>query len=270
MIKIYEKNLTFLNEFQAWLEKDEIKNSLIIGIAKKAEGPTAYFVSSIIGDHMLVGVIFGKNMIISSNTKDEDVYEELVEHMEKRTYPGIIGEKEECDIYKKIFESKTNKKIIVDMDQRIYQCRTIKSDYKIFETVRLATKTDQMILRNWYHDFIAKIEGETPFEETDASLKRAIEQKYLYVLESNNQLLTMTAKSRETKNSQTIAMVYTPRELRGKGYASKLVQEVTKKILKYKRYATLYTDLSNPISNSIYMKIGYEPYCDSVMMKIVE
>ena len=78
----------------------------------------------------------------------------------------------------------------------------------------------------------------------------------------------MTAKARETTHSQTISMVYTPEDLRGNGYASFLVQEVTKIVLQKKQFATLYTDLSNPISNSIYMKIGFKPHCDSVMMNI--
>jgi predicted GNAT family acetyltransferase len=29
------------------------------------------------------------------------------------------------------------------------------------------------------------------------------------------------------------------------------------------RFCFLYTDLANPTSNSIYMRIGYEPVCDS-------
>jgi len=28
-------------------------------------------------------------------------------------------------------------------------------------------------------------------------------------------------------------------------------------------FCTLYTDLANPVSNSIYQRIGYRPVCDS-------
>ncbi|MCJ8010525.1 hypothetical protein MUG84_02060 [Paenibacillus sp. KQZ6P-2] len=31
------------------------------------------------------------------------------------------------------------------------------------------------------------------------------------------------------------------------------------------RFASLYTDLSNPVTNHIYMNIGYKPLADSVV-----
>ena len=43
------------------------------------------------------------------------------------------------------------------------------------------------------------------------------------------------------------------------------VAELSRNILQSgKEFCTLYTDLANPTSNSIYMKIGYKPVCDSV------
>ncbi|HEY96946.1 MAG TPA: GNAT family N-acetyltransferase, partial [Dehalococcoidia bacterium] len=59
--------------------------------------------------------------------------------------------------------------------------------------------------------------------------------------------------------------VYTPPEHRRKGYATACVAGVCREILKSGYdFCTLYTDLSNPTSNSIYMKIGFRPVCDNV------
>jgi predicted GNAT family acetyltransferase len=59
--------------------------------------------------------------------------------------------------------------------------------------------------------------------------------------------------------------VYTPPELRGRGYASALVARVTQHLLDGGRdYCFLYTDLANPTSNKIYVNVGYEYVCDSV------
>ena len=57
----------------------------------------------------------------------------------------------------------------------------------------------------------------------------------------------------------TIGFVFTPRELRGRGYASRLVAELSQAQLDAGRgFCVLYTDLGNPTSNAIYQRVGYE------------
>jgi ribosomal protein S18 acetylase RimI-like enzyme len=54
--------------------------------------------------------------------------------------------------------------------------------------------------------------------------------------------------------------VYTPPELRGRGYASALVAELTASLLAGgRKYCFLFTNLANPTSNSIYQQVGYHP-----------
>ena len=60
-----------------------------------------------------------------------------------------------------------------------------------------------------------------------------------------------------------MGLVYTPSDLRGRGYASACVAELSQRILDSgKAFCTLFTDLANPISNSIYQRIGYRPLGD--------
>ncbi len=75
--------------------------------------------------------------------------------------------------------------------------------------------------------------------------------------------VSLAARSRETPRAQAIGPVYTPPEHRGRGYASAVTARLSQLILDAgKRYAVLFTDLSNPTSNHIYRKIGYRPVCD--------
>jgi predicted GNAT family acetyltransferase len=61
-----------------------------------------------------------------------------------------------------------------------------------------------------------------------------------------------------------IGPVYTPPELRRRGYASALTAHVTQQQLDGGRdYCFLYTDLANPTSNRIYLNLGYELVCES-------
>ena len=75
--------------------------------------------------------------------------------------------------------------------------------------------------------------------------------------------VAMAVASANTPNGGRVGGVYTPPHLRGRGYASALVAQLSQSILDSgKRFCFLFTDLANPTSNSIYRKIGYEPVSD--------
>jgi predicted GNAT family acetyltransferase len=72
-----------------------------------------------------------------------------------------------------------------------------------------------------------------------------------------------------TPNGIRIAPVYTPPELRGRGYATALTAELSQRLLDGRlfeggrRFCFLYTDLANPTSNAIYERIGYRRVAES-------
>jgi len=268
MIKVYKNNTDFLTHYEDFLLKDEVKNSLMIGIARRSNDEQSYFVSSEINEGLLLGVLAGKNLIISSNTLKSDVYQELVKHMYRVPYPGIIGEKETALAYNEVYRYLTGDSMIIDMNQRIYSCDKVNSKTKIKGTIRLATNQDFDSLKDWANDFVQGVEGKTAFSESNKTLQRLLDNHSLYVLEKDNLLLSMAARSRPMNNSETISYVYTPVNLRRQGYATMLVERLTKLVLQEKEKVTLYTDLSNPTSNNIYLKIGFKPYCDSIVLNI--
>ena len=72
------------------------------------------------------------------------------------------------------------------------------------------------------------------------------------------------SRSRPTSHGIAVSLVYTPRELRNCGYASACVAALSQQLLDAGwEFCTLYTDLANSTSNSIYQRIGYRPVCDS-------
>lgn len=67
-----------------------------------------------------------------------------------------------------------------------------------------------------------------------------------------------------TPNGVRVNSVYTPPELRGRGYATSCVAALSAHLLGTgKKFCFLYTDLDNPTSNRIYARIGYRPVCDT-------
>lgn len=71
--------------------------------------------------------------------------------------------------------------------------------------------------------------------------------------------VSMAARVRETRNTSSISLVYTPIEFRGLGYAGNVVAAISKNELsRGKSSCNLYADLSNPASNRVYKKIGFQ------------
>jgi len=103
-------------------------------------------------------------------------------------------------------------------------------------------------------------------------LKKFITKKTLHIWRDNNtkQIVTTAAISRETSSGCGIGFVYTPPQFRNNGYAKACVANLTKKILYDigKEYAFLLTQVSNPISNAVYIKIGYKYIVDLQQWKI--
>ena len=94
-------------------------------------------------------------------------------------------------------------------------------------------------------------------------VKTRIGDGTLFLWIDRAQAVSMAAINRKTKNVGVIGYVYTPKEFRGKGYATTLVKIVSKKILQNGfTYCSLFTDSANPTSNYIYRKIGYEPVAE--------
>lgn len=75
--------------------------------------------------------------------------------------------------------------------------------------------------------------------------------------------VSLTGVGGLTPHGIRVGPVYTPPELRGRGYASNLVAEASQLYLDGGReFIFLFTDLANPTANKIYQSIGYEPVID--------
>jgi predicted GNAT family acetyltransferase len=63
-----------------------------------------------------------------------------------------------------------------------------------------------------------------------------------------------------------VGPVYTPPELRGRGYAGAATAAASQAALDVGvREVVLYTDLANPTSNALYQRLGYRPVEDRVV-----
>src|SRR5207245_4131635 len=87
--------------------------------------------------------------------------------------------------------------------------------------------------------------------------------------ENGGQPVSMAGWGGWTPNGIRVGPVYTPPELRGRGFATTLTAELSRCLLDGRlfedgrRFCFLYTDLANPTSNAIYERIGYRRVAES-------
>jgi len=94
-----------------------------------------------------------------------------------------------------------------------------------------------------------------------------IKAERLFLWEVNGKYVSIANATRPTAHNITINFVYTPQKERKKGYASSCVSTLSQLMLDEGFQTTsLYTDMTNPTSNKIYMEIGYEHVADSALV----
>ena len=102
------------------------------------------------------------------------------------------------------------------------------------------------------------------YEEQLTKARHRIEQGQLFMWKDQNKTVSMAGVSAPTRNGIRVNAVYTPPEYRGNGYASANVAATSQRQLEEGySFCFLYTDASNPVSNKIYQRIGYEYVCNS-------
>jgi GNAT superfamily N-acetyltransferase len=149
----------------------------------------------------------------------------------------------------------------------IYRLRVFQLNHVVWPKIaggemRSCRREDREVISRFIAGFEADT-GETSEEEPLARADRLIADQRVF-LWVDPEPVAMAAWAGPTPNGVRVNWVYTPHELRGKGYASNLVAHLTQHLLEQgRKYCFLFTDLANPTSNSIYQKIGYRPVSDS-------
>lgn len=78
------------------------------------------------------------------------------------------------------------------------------------------------------------------------------------IIRADGKIVSMARIAHDTDKSRKISDVYTRPEYRGKGYARKVVNFAKNEIILNEKIATLNVDKSNPISNRLYLSLGFK------------
>lgn len=272
IIRSYHHAEEFLARIQATLEENEALNSLMLGLSLRlSQSPTnvGTIFRSVHDDLGVIAVSMqtpGRAVIVYAHRSDiTDAFSMIVaDYFQNHLNPiGVVGTKAAALRFAQLWQVVSGDEPRIDQHQRIYQCAQVKEIDLAPGKLRKAFKKEIPMLIDWSMEF-SRVVPENPTEgEVEQSLRQAIEEGSLYVWSDGNQAVSMLKSNRPTKNTIAISYVYTPEELRSRGYATAAVHTLTSQLLQEGyRACTLFTDLSNPTSNRIYQNIGYEPVSD--------
>ncbi|MEV0411854.1 GNAT family N-acetyltransferase [Streptomyces sp. NPDC050448] len=133
---------------------------------------------------------------------------------------------------------------------------------------RLATPADLPLLLDWAGAF--KRETGEPGGPSEVFLRDRLSYGGMLLWEDAAAPVSMAGFFRPIGSVSRVGPVYTPPELRGRGYAAGVTHAVSEAA--YAAGASevlLYTDLANPTSNGIYRRLGYTPVEDRVEVAAV-
>ncbi|GHU83169.1 hypothetical protein FACS1894196_2610 [Clostridia bacterium] len=186
--------------------------------------------------------------------------------------PGVTSESALAERFARAYTDKKGMAYQACKNLRIYTLEAVNERIPPVGPIRRAEKKDLCFLPYWRRAFQDDCAlGEGGFDDAVFAMEREIKNGTLYLLMDGGMPVSMASVTREVVNGRCVGMVYTPPYFREKGYASACVAQVSETVLESGyRYVSLFTDLANPTSNSIYQKIGYRAVCDYDEVEFVE
>lgn len=201
-----------------------------------------------------------KLQIAMLNTESSEPIEFLAKNLLEKGWsvPAVMAEEQVAREFGKIWNRIADTTSRDGMRQGIYELREVEFPEFPAGSFRVANESDFELAARWGKAFFIDCFGEKePLEDMERITRDLIIEGNLYFWVAPEPV-SMAALTRSTVHGIFVSYVYTPSELRRRGYASAIVARISQLALdRGHEFCTLYTDLDNPTSNSIYQKVGY-------------
>jgi uncharacterized protein len=140
------------------------------------------------------------------------------------------------------------------MGTRIYELLEDGEAPTIKGELRRAVAKDRELMIRWTRAFSEEIGEDASDTELRVDDRMAAGELWVW---DDGETVSMAVNREPAERVTRIAGVYTPPELRKRGYATACVYALSRHLRETGYRCMLYTDLANPTSNSIYRRIGY-------------
>ena len=280
-ITTYQDPDQFLLETRPILEKDEAINSLLLGIAASVKNSplyTSFYLATIEDENgLLVAACMTPphNLILASwEGESDEAFALLIQDLRRENWPvpGVVGPAQTSEKFALTWAKLTGHQSKVSILERLFVLDRVILPERAVGRLRVATEDDLDLIKRWMFAFDQEAMHGDNQEVAWQRAELNVRSRDMYIWETpDKRIVSMANKTRPLVNGISIGPVYTPPEERGHGYASNCVAALSQLLLDQGwKYCSLFTNLANPTSNSIYQKIGYRAVCDFNVYVFVE
>ncbi|MDZ4763519.1 MAG: GNAT family N-acetyltransferase, partial [Chloroflexota bacterium] len=262
---------------EAFLLAHEAENGLMIGLARgMIHVPNLYLnpYFALVHDEnlpVLACLMTPPNAPVLSYGAENEVLTAAVDALiadMRPSYPalaGVTAPTSAAAAFAAAWTRLTRQPARVKLHERLYRLDRVTPARPVSGALRPITHIDRAVMIDWLYAFEVEAFGASSREETERRFDTVIQtgvRRYFF-WEDDGEIVSLSGAGGETPNGIRLGPVYTPPELRGRGYASACVAALTQQLLdEGRQFVTLFTDLANPTSNHIYQALGYQPVTD--------
>ena len=260
----------FLKAAETWLARAEVENNVILTIARSVADGTRilkeppYFGAAVVGSEIdcCASRTPPHNMLVTNGAPGGLAALAADAFGAFGRLPGVNGPRQAAAGFAEAWLGLAGGRATVSMRQRLHKIERVSTDLPVIQgRLREVTSSERDLAVEWALAFVREAMPNHP-NEAEASVDRNLRAGTLYFWDDGGPV-TMCASVGGASTIARINLVYTPPDLRRRGYATAAVSALTRRLLDSgRRYCCLYTDLANPTSNSVYRRIGYRPVCD--------
>lgn len=264
----------YLAEAGPFLEAREAEHNLIFGIASNVQADPSQFgtpyIAAVVDGGRVVGAALRTppwRIILSCFDGDaRAVAGALAADLDGAPLPGMVGPTASTDAFAAAWTARTGTGATLTRHERSFRLRHVRPPRPASGHMVRASQEHHGVLAKWSQAFEEEAHTAPPGPtDHDATADRWIRgvgrTAWLWI--DDGRPVSLTGVGGLTPHGIRVGPVYTPPDLRGRGYASNLVAEASQLYLDGGReFVFLFTDLANPTANRIYQSIGYEPVID--------
>ena len=255
-----------------FLAEREAQHNLIFGVLSNYQAdPSQYadapYLATVLHGDKVVGAAIRTPpwRLIVSEIDHPGAAHSLVRDLDGSELPGVVGPAGAAGHFAEAWSELTGAARRLARHERGFQLRRVIPPRPSTGAMVRAGQAHRPLLASWIEAFHQEAMGNVPDQDFDATADRWIRglgrTAYLWIDDARP--VSLTGVGGLTPRGIRVGPVYTPPEVRGRGYASNLVAGVSQLQLDSGRTVVfLFTDLANATSNKIYQEIGYEPVND--------
>lgn len=183
-----------------------------------------------------------------------------------RALPGVNAQEQAAQAFAAVWQDCTGAAARMYQRMRLFRLGELVWPEPVPDgAARIATLADRDLLISWFDAFSEEA------GDFDTNHGAAVDDRLSYggmtLWQVAGRPAALAGVTRTVAGMIRVGPVYTPPELRGRGYAGAATATVSQAALDAGATdVLLYTDLANPTSNALYQRIGYRPVEDRVVL----